>query len=102
LALKCSNCLFGTHTVAYLGHVISSNGVAMDPAKIEAVEAWPSPKSLRALRGFLGLIGYYRKFIAGYGTVAAPLTALLKQEAFRWTDDAFKTLKQVLMLPPLL
>jgi hypothetical protein len=79
LALKCSNCLFGTHTVAYLGHVISSNGVAMDPAKIEAVEAWPSPKSLRALRGFLGLIGYYRKFIAGYGMVAVPLTALLKQ-----------------------
>ncbi|AQK89977.1 Cysteine-rich receptor-like protein kinase 37 [Zea mays] len=76
---KCSKCLFGTHMVAYLGHVFSSNGVAMDPAKIEAVEAWPSPKSLRALRGFLGLIGYYRKFIAGYGMVAVPLTALLKQ-----------------------
>jgi hypothetical protein len=74
----------------------------MDPAKIEAVEAWPPPKSLRALREFLGLIGYYRKFIAGYGTVATPLTALLKQEAFRWTDDAFKTLKQALMLAPLL
>jgi hypothetical protein len=50
----------------------------MDLAKIEVVESWPPPRSIRALREFLGLTGYYRKFIAGYGTVAAPLTALLK------------------------
>ena len=77
----------------------------MDPTKIEAVEAWPRPHSLRALRGFLGLTGYYRKFIAGYGGVAAPLTALLKREAFKWNDDAeaaFIQLKQSLMTAPLL
>jgi len=59
----------------------------MDESKIEAVKAWPLPKTIRALRGFLGLTGYYRRFIHNYGNIAAPLTALLK-EVFRWTDDA--------------
>jgi hypothetical protein len=88
-----------------LGHIISAAGVAMDPSKVEAVAAWPPPRSLRALRGFLGLTGYYGKFIAVYGTVGAPLTALLKREAFKWTDDAeeaFQLLKQALMTAPLL
>lgn len=77
----------------------------MDPSKVEYVEAWPPPRSLRVLRGFLGLTGYYRKFIVGYGVVAAPLTALLKREAFRWTvdaEEAFRLLKQALMSAPLL
>lgn len=54
----------------------------MDPAKVAAVDAWPQPRTLRALRGFLGLTGYYRKLITSYGAVARPLTALLKREAF--------------------
>jgi hypothetical protein len=77
----------------------------MNPSKVEAVEAWPPPRTLKALRGFLGLVGYYRKFIAGYGAVAAPLTALLKREAFKWTEEAeevFQLLKQALMTTPLL
>jgi hypothetical protein len=105
LALKRSKCSFGTETMAYLGHIISIDGVAMDPAKVEAVKVWPPPRSLRALRGFLGLIGYYHKFIMGYGTVAAQLTTLLKREAFKWTNEAegaFQLLKQALMLAPLL
>jgi hypothetical protein len=61
LALKQSKCSFDSATVAYLGHIISADGVAMDQAKVEAVAAWPPPRSLRALRGFLGLTGYYRK-----------------------------------------
>ena len=96
LALKRTKCSFGETQVGYLGHIISDKGVAMDPAKVEAVESWPPPRSIRALRGFLGLTGYYQKFIAGYGTVAAPLTTLLKREAFRWTeetDEAFNLLK---------
>jgi len=105
LALKRSKCSFGEESVAYLGHIISADGVAMDPAKVAAVETWPRPRNLRALRGFLGLIGYYRKFIAGYREVTAPLTALLKKEAFRWSEDAeeaFIQLKQALMTAPLL
>jgi hypothetical protein len=58
LALKRAKCSFGAEKVAYLGHVISAEGVAMDPSKVEAVEAWPPPRILRALRGFLGLAGY--------------------------------------------
>jgi hypothetical protein len=62
-----------------LGHVIGADGVAMDSSKIEAVQAWPTPKTLRALRG------YYRKFIANYGVIAGPLTALMKKDAFCWS-----------------
>lgn len=77
----------------------------MDPSKIAAVEEWPRPCSLKALQGFLGLTGYYRKFIAGYGGIAAPLTQLLKREVFRWCDEAeeaFLLLKQALISAPLL
>jgi hypothetical protein len=91
LALKRPKCSFGEESVAYLGHIISEAGIAMDLAKVTAVETWPRPRTLRALRGFLGLTGYYRKFIAGYGTVAGPLTALLKREAFRWLEEADDT-----------
>jgi hypothetical protein len=105
LALKQARCSFGAEKVAYLGHIISAVGVTMDPSKVEAIEAWPPPRMLWTLHGFLGLAGYYRKFIAGYGVVAAPLTALLKREAFKWMDkaeEAFKLLKQALMTAPLL
>jgi hypothetical protein len=105
LSLKKTKCSFGEEKVAYFSHIISAAGVAMDPTKVEAVESWLPPRSLRALRGFLGLTGYYRKFIAGYGEVAAPLTTLLKREAFKWTakaEEAFQLLKQALMTTSLL
>lgn len=72
---------------------------------MSAVESWPQPKTSRAPLGFLGLEGYYRKFIAGYGTIAAPLTALLKREAFKWTPEAaeaFTLLKHALITAPFL
>lgn len=69
-------------SVAYLGHIISGQAVAMDPEKVSVVADWPIPTSIRALRGFLGLTGYYQKFIKDYGLIAMPLTKLTKKEEF--------------------
>jgi len=77
LYLKKSKCSFGSQSVAYLGHVISSDGVAMDAEKVNTIVSWPVPTSVRAVRGFLGLEGYYRRFIRNYGDITAPLTKLL-------------------------
>jgi hypothetical protein len=77
LHLKRSKCLFGTTSIAYLGHIISAEGITMDADKVDTVTAWPTPQSPRALRGFLGLAGYYQKYIWDFGLIAAPLTRLL-------------------------
>jgi hypothetical protein len=82
LFAKMSKCRFACLEVEYLGHVVSAQGVCADPSKIKAIEDWPFPKTLKALRGFLGLTGYYQKFIKGYGSIAAPLTNMLKKNSF--------------------
>jgi hypothetical protein len=105
LFVKRSKCAFGVPSVGYLGHIISADGVAMDPAKVQAIHDWPQPRSPRAVRGFLGLAGYYRKFVHNYGAIAAPLTALLKKEGFTWNDDAaaaFTALKAAVTSAPVL
>jgi hypothetical protein len=88
LFVKRTKCAFGATSVAYLGHVISKPGVAMDPAKVQAIHEWPVPRLARAVRGFLGLAGYYRKFVHNFGTIAKPLTTLVKRDDFEWSEAA--------------
>jgi hypothetical protein len=105
LFVKQSKCEFGATSVAYLGHIISAKGVAMDTSKVEAVTSWPIPKAPRGLRGFLGLVGYYKKFIKEFGLIVAQLTKLLKKEGFQWSpeaDSAFQALKHALSSAPVL
>jgi hypothetical protein len=102
LFAKMSKCRFGVAKMDYLGHIVSAQGVCADPEKIKAMVDWPFPKNTKSLRGFLGLTGYYRKFIKGYGSIAAPLTAMLKKNAFCWTDlarEAFQSLKATVTHP---
>ncbi|KAL0337660.1 UNVERIFIED_CONTAM: Transposon Ty3-G Gag-Pol polyprotein [Sesamum calycinum] len=90
---KRSKCTFAQMKVEYLGHIISWEGVATDPQKVECMLKWPTPTTVRALRGFLGLTGYYKKFIKGYGVISKPLTLLLRVE----TDASGKGIGAVLM-----
>jgi hypothetical protein len=105
LVLKRSKCSFGERRIHYLSHVIENGAVSMDIDKIKAVQDWPMPRSIKALHGFLGLTGYYRRFIHNYGVIVASLTTLLKRDAFLWGDAAtaaFHDLKRVLTSSPVL
>lgn len=106
LKVKQSKCSFAQPQLAYLGHVISANGVATDEDKIVAVRNWITPTSVKELRSFLGLSGYYRKFVRNYGIICKPLTNLLRKgQLFVWTsvhEEAFVTLKYALISAPAL
>jgi len=88
LKLKPSNCSFLQRTVEFLGYRVSGNGVETDERKIEAVVRWPVPTKLREMRGFLGLCGYYRRFVPTFSDVAAPVYAMTKKNVvFRWSSE---------------
>jgi hypothetical protein len=102
---KKSKCSFGQQEVQYLGHVISPRGVGVDLEKVEAMEQWPKPENLKAMREFLGLTRYYRRFIQDYGKIVAPLNRILKKNNFTLThtaEIAFEHLKQAMVQAPVL
>ncbi|GKE08035.1 reverse transcriptase [Tanacetum coccineum] len=99
LYAQLSKCVFGTTHVEYLGYVILAEGVSTDLTKIIAMKDWSVPTNVKKLRGFLGLTGYYGRFIIGYATVSKPLSQLLKNNEFKWNaeaQEAFKNLKQAM------
>jgi hypothetical protein len=104
--VKMSKCSFASQSVSYLGHVISLAGVSTDESKIIAVRDWPTPTDVKQLRSFLGLAGYYRKFVQNYASISKPLTQMLcKNVPFIWTtmtELAFQTLKAALISAPVL
>lgn len=106
LTLKPNKCSFALKEVHYLGHVITKTGVKADVAKTDAVKTFPTPKSTKDVRSFLGLCNYYRKFIQGYSSLISPLTALLRKDVkFKWSEEcqaAFEQLKTALTSPPVL
>ncbi|XP_071676908.1 uncharacterized protein [Lolium perenne] len=106
LYAKFSKCEFWLKEVGFLGHVISAGGVSVDPSKIQSIMEKKAPTNQTEIRAFLGLAGYYRKFVEGFSSIARPLTQLLKKDKkFEWTDKceaSFQELKKRLVTAPVL
>jgi transposase InsO family protein len=99
-------CTFGVEEMEFLGHIVGKDGIKVDPKKVEAVKDWPTPRTVKEVRSFLGFTGYYRRFIRHYAHKALPLTELTKQDnRWRWGSQeqtAFEELKEALTTAPVL
>ena len=106
MKLKPEKCVLFQRSVSFLAHVISEEGISTDPEKVKAVKEWPVPASIRDVRAFLELAGYYRRFIANFASIARPLHAMTdKGKKFSWTSEAnesFQKLKEALTSSPIL
>ena len=106
LKLSPKKCCIFQEEVRYLGHVVSRNGVAVDPDKTKVVHEWPEPRDKHEVRSFLGLCTYYRRFVPGFANIAKPLTRLTEENRqFAWNEEcqnAFVHLKQILVSAPVL
>jgi hypothetical protein len=106
LYAKLRKCEFWLKQVAFLGHVILKGGISMDPSKVQDVLSWKTPTSVSDIRSFLGLAGYYRRFIEGFSRISKPMTGLLeKDKEFKWTsacESSFQELKKRLTTAPVL
>ena len=106
LFAKLSKCRFWKREIGFLGHRVSKEGVSVDPEKIEVIQKWPCPTSVTEIRSFLGLAGYYQKFVQAFSSIAKPLTRLTGKEVpFLWdehTERAFNKLKEALTTAPVL
>jgi hypothetical protein len=106
LYAKFSKCEFWLDRVEFLGHVFSKEGIAVNPSKVASVLEWESPKNVKQIRGFLGMAGYYRRFIEGFSKIAGPMTKLLRKSTpFVWSEEcesSFQTLKEKLTTVPVL
>ncbi|WVZ80399.1 LOW QUALITY PROTEIN: hypothetical protein U9M48_027873 [Paspalum notatum var. saurae] len=106
LYAKFSKCAFWPKEVSFLGHILSEKGVAVDPSKVKDVLNWKQPETVIEIRSFLGLAGYYRRFIKDFSKTAKPMTSLTKKNAkYLWSsncEEAFQTLKKPLTSAPVL
>nr|GFC94184.1 putative reverse transcriptase domain-containing protein [Tanacetum cinerariifolium] len=103
--VKILKCDFWLESVQFLGHVIGSEDIHVDPAKIKAIKNWATPKTPTEVRQFLGLADYYQRFIKGFSLISKPLTKMTqKNKKFEWeteAEEAFQTLKQKLCCAPI-
>ena len=101
-----TKCEFYKDQIQCLGHIISKEGIVVDPDKIKTIMNWPEPKDVPYIRSFMGIIGYYQKFIEGFSKIAYPITSLQKKGTkFIWSEkcqESFNKLKQLLTTAPIL